>query len=269
MEGRELLRLVAVDVDGCLSGGESQPIDLGLLGYMAELNDRSRQDPLVPAITFITGRSAQYVEVIQQLTRGYLPAIYEVGSAALLPQEYRFLYNPILRPEAFDSIRQARDLIWSTLGKANRAYYQPGLELTISVYPIPPVTMEECGQQVDALMEPYQEWLKVERSRTCIDILPREAGKATGLHWLADLAGVPFSAMAGIGDSPNDGPFLELVAFSGAPANAHPEVKGAVDHLSPWPEGRGVRDFLERCLEYNQGQRTANSAVPLNGAQNE
>ncbi len=255
MERQELLRLVAVDVDGCLSGGESQPIDLGLLQYMAELNDRSRQDPLVPAITFITGRSAQYVEVIQQLTRGYQPAIYEVGSAALLPQEYRFLYNPILRPEAFDSIRQARDRIRSTLGQANRAYYQPGLELTISVYPIAPVTMEECGREVEALIEPYRSWLKVERSRTCIDIVPREAGKATGLRWLADLAQVPFSAMAGIGDSPNDRSFLELVAFSGAPANAHPDLKGFVDYVSAFPEGRGVRDFLERCLEYNQTLR--------------
>lgn len=252
LEEQDLLRLVAVDVDGCLSAGESQPIDLGLLQYMAELNDRSRQDPLAPAITFITGRSAQYVEVIQQLTRGYLPVIYEVGSAALLPQEYRFLYNPVLHPEVFESIRQARDRVRSTLGKANRAYYQPGLELTISVYPTPPVTLEECGREVDALIEPYRFWLKVERSRTCIDILPQEAGKATGLRWLADLAQIPFSAMAGIGDSPNDWPFLELVALSGAPTNAHPEVKGAVDYLSPWPEGQGVRDFLERCLEYNR-----------------
>ncbi len=92
----EAIRLVAVDVDGCLSAGEAQPIDLELLRFIAELNDRSREDPWTPAVTYITGRGAEYVEVIQQLTHGYLPVIYEVGSAALLPATYQFVYSPFI-----------------------------------------------------------------------------------------------------------------------------------------------------------------------------
>lgn len=251
----DAIRLVAVDVDGCLSAGEAQPIDLDLLRFIAELNDRSREDPWTPAVTYITGRGAEYVEVIQQLTRGYLPVIYEVGSAALLPATYQFVYSPFIAAEAFEHIREARERLVRTLGEAGRACCQPGLELTLSIYPIAPVTMEECKQEVDALLEPYRQNLKVEQSRTCIDVLPRGAGKDNGLRWLADLVQMPFSVMAGFGDSPNDQAFLELVAFSGAPANAHPQVKQTVDYVSPHPNGKGVRDFLERCLAHNQAQR--------------
>lgn len=264
-KGEEILRIVAVDVDGCLSAGEAQPIDLDLLRYIGELNERSRNEPLVPGITFITGRGAEYVEVIIQLTRGYLPAIYECGAAALLPMEYRFVYSPFLDPDAFDHIRQARDLFWSELGKANRAYYQPGLELTLSVYPVEPMTMEDCNREIRALYEPYQQQLIVQQARTCIDILPQGGGKGNGLQWLSELTQLPFSEMAGIGDSPNDLPYLELVAFSGAPANAHGDVKQFVDYVSPYPEAQGVRDFLEHCLIYNQERTTSYSKGAIIG----
>jgi HAD superfamily hydrolase (TIGR01484 family) len=262
----EMLHLVSVDVDGCLSAGEAQPIDLDVLRYIGQLNDRSRTDPLVPGISFITGRGAEYVEVIIQLTRAYLPAIYECGAAALLPAEYRFVYSPFLDPDAFEHIRRARDLFWSKLGKTKRAYYQPGLELTLSIFPLEPMTMDECRQEIQALYEPNQEQLMVQQARTCIDVLPQGGGKGNGLRWLSELTQLPFSTLAGIGDSPNDLPFLELVAFSGAPANAHPDVKRSVDYVSPYPEAKGVRDFLNQCLAYNQERDAAQSGDAKIGA---
>ncbi|MGQ9599291.1 MAG: HAD family hydrolase [Anaerolineae bacterium] len=249
------IRLVVVDVDGCLSGGEAQPIDLDLLRFLAELNDQSREDPWTPAVTYITGRGAEYVEVIQQLTRGYFPVIYEMGAAALLPAAYQFIYSPFIATEAFEHIHEARERLACTLGRAKRAYYQPGLELTLSIYPVAPMTIEECKQEVDAILEPYRQNLKIEQSRTCVDVMPLGAGKDNGLRWLADLVQIPFSVMAGFGDSPNDRAFLDLVAFSGVPANAHPQVKQRVDYVSPYPNGKGVHDFLERCLAYNQARK--------------
>jgi 3-deoxy-D-manno-octulosonate 8-phosphate phosphatase KdsC-like HAD superfamily phosphatase len=248
----QLIKLVAIDVDGCLSEGECRPLDLELLRYFGELNELSKSDPMVPAITHITGRSAQYMEVLIQLTRGYMPAIYESGAAALLPQNYRFLYSPYLKPHSLRNMRHARGLIADELEEKGLAFVQPGLELTLSAYPIEPFTMEQLYEQIILIFAPYRDDVIVEQTRTCVDVMPVGSGKAYGLRWLSELSSTPFTAMAGFGDSGNDLAFLDLVAYSGAPSNAVAETKESVKYLSPYSNGRGVRDFLEQCLRINK-----------------
>ncbi len=62
---------------------------------------------------------------------------------------------------------------------------------------------------------------------------------------------VELANVAGIGDSIGDVPFLRIVGFSAAPANASETVKSVVDYCSPWVDGRGVVDVIRQCISMN------------------
>lgn len=61
--------------------------------------------------------------------------------------------------------------------------------------------------------------------------------------------GLSWSQAAAIGDDWPDLPVLRRCAFSGAPANAHAEVKAAVDHVTHQAGGHGAaREFCDVLL---------------------
>ena len=59
---------------------------------------------------------------------------------------------------------------------------------------------------------------------------------------------VPLSRIGGVGDSSSDLTFLTMVGFAAAPANAAPDVKERVHYVSPFEDGEGLMDILERCV---------------------
>ncbi|NIO68246.1 MAG: hypothetical protein GTN71_04125, partial [Anaerolineae bacterium] len=99
-----LVRLVVVDVDGCLTPGEARPWNFEALSYVAQLNREARHNPQVPAVTLCTGRQEPYVEVLMQAIDAHLPAIYENGGGLYFPQEYRFAENPLITPEMREAL---------------------------------------------------------------------------------------------------------------------------------------------------------------------
>jgi len=62
---------------------------------------------------------------------------------------------------------------------------------------------------------------------------------------------VKLANVAGVGDSDGDLPFLRIVGFSAAPANASEHVKSLVDYGSSWADGRGVADIIKHCITFN------------------
>ena len=55
--------------------------------------------------------------------------------------------------------------------------------------------------------------------------------------------------MAAVGDSPGDASFMQLAAWSGAPANVHASVKKIAYYTSPNEDGLGLVDILEKLLK--------------------
>src|SRR5205085_11532099 len=84
------LRVVLTDVDGVITPGEGEPIDLEVIARLADVNARAQRDPLVPALALCTGRQAPYVELMAKLIGCVLPCIFEHGAGLLFPTEYRY-----------------------------------------------------------------------------------------------------------------------------------------------------------------------------------
>jgi 3-deoxy-D-manno-octulosonate 8-phosphate phosphatase KdsC-like HAD superfamily phosphatase len=56
--------------------------------------------------------------------------------------------------------------------------------------------------------------------------------------------------MAGVGDAQGDMPFMQLLAWAAAPANAHAMVKQMAHYTSVYEDGQGLVDILERMREF-------------------
>ena len=67
---------------------------------------------------------------------------------------------------------------------------------------------------------------------------------------LASDLGVPFSAIAYMGDDLNDFPVMQAVGLAACPQDAVPEIREVADYVSPFAGGTGcVRDLLEQHMK--------------------
>lgn len=83
-------------------------------------------------------------------------------------------------------------------------------------------------------------------SRGLIEISAPGVTKALGLAELAELAGVPRSAVVAFGDMPNDIEMLRWAGHGVAMANAHSDVLAAADEVTAPNSEDGVALVLER-----------------------
>lgn len=240
------VRLVVVDVDGCLTPGEGQPWNLQVFSYVAQLNREARHNPQVPAVTLCTGRQEPYVEVLMQAIDAHLPAIYENGGGLYFPQEYRFVEHPIITPQMREALSRVKAALRREIVKAGRGYFQPGKEVSLTLYPTNHTTVHELYHIAIKVLTAHRARYTAQASVSCVDILPEGVDKGSGVKWLSEETGIPLAQIGGIGDSTSDLKFLRLVGHSAAPANATDEVKAAVGYVSPYQDGDGVVDILRQ-----------------------
>lgn len=245
---RPLIRLVLADVDGCLTGGEGRPLDLGVIAEIARLNERSRSDRTVPAISLCTGRPAPYLELLVQAIAAYQPSIFENGCGLLFMEPYGFRAHPSLSSDALASFRTGLDLLDATFVAPGRATWQPGKTYSATLYP----TDGDVHALWSAARAALDDRFYVDEGVLCINIIPGGIDKGVGTEWLCAEAGFTLAEVAGVGDSGADLAFLDKVGFSAAPANATEGVRAGVDYVSSEPEGRGLVDIIERITSANR-----------------
>lgn len=257
--GATRLRLVLLDVDGCLTPGEGGAWNWTALETIGDYNRRAQQGEELPAVTLCTGRQEPYVEVLMQAIGSYLPGIYEQGCGLYFPGEFRFAEHPHITPATREALILSKETVLSEVVERGMGFFQPGKESSFSVYPLPGTVVGQLQEAIVDALAPYSELLEVHSSVSCVDVTPAGIDKGAGARWLSAETGIPLAAVGGIGDSPNDLPFLRLVGRSAAPSNAADQVRAAVDYVSPYENGEGVLDILRHW-------RTASLAHCVTGA---
>jgi len=241
-----MIRLLVVDVDGVLSLGEATPLDGTVLQRLAAINDRARHDPTRLALTLCTGRPAPYVEVLMQVIHGFYPAIYEHGAGLYIPAPYGFKWHPTLTPTVQTQLMQLHSVLHDALVATDRAYFQPGKSASLSLFARPGVPLHEVWSEAARLACQCGDTFLVEAGVTCVNILVRGLDKAEGVRWLSRETDILLHEMAGVGDAPGDMPFMQLLGWAAAPANAHAAVKQMPHYTSAYEDGQGLVDILER-----------------------
>lgn len=237
------IRLIVFDIDGVLTDGEAQALDLNLLEQLASMNRLARANPDRPAVTLCTGRPAPYVEMMLQAIDGHLPAVFENGAGLYLPDSYRFLPHPALGIDV--GLRSVRSRIQSSIVQAGHAYFQPGKEYSLTLFANRPEETDKLHHWTSSALDSLNDSVDLVYSSSCLNIVPRGIHKGKGVDFLASQTGYQADHMLGVGDSDVDLQFLSQVGFSAAPSNANPEIKQLVQYVSPHPTSAGVRDILE------------------------
>lgn len=236
------IRLLVFDIDGVLTQGEARALDLRLLERLADMNIAARQDSSRPAVTLATGRPAPYVEAFLQAIDGHVAALFEHGTGLYVPDGYRFLPNPAMdEPLEFDAVRLC---LREALVHTGQAFFQPGKEYSLSIFPHDPAQIGMLYDQAVAALGSLRESVDLLYSTSCLNVLPRGLHKGKGIEFLSSQTGYVPAEMLGVGDSDIDLAFLAQVGYSAAPANANSRVKQLVQYVAPRPGSDGVRDIL-------------------------
>jgi hypothetical protein len=124
------IRLVVIDIDGCLTPGEAQPWDFSVLQFVAELNRKARADARRFAVTLCTGRQEPYVEAMMQAIDAHAPGIYENGGGLYSPAQYRFAENPAIDAGKREKIAKVREILAKEIVETGMGQFQPGKEVS-------------------------------------------------------------------------------------------------------------------------------------------
>jgi hydroxymethylpyrimidine pyrophosphatase-like HAD family hydrolase len=239
------IRLLLFDIDGVLTAGEAQPLDLALLANLMIMNRAAREDPRQPAVTLCTGRPAPYVEVMLQAIDGHLPAVFENGCGLYQPAGYQFHAHPLVAASRPAFVR-VRERLRAALVETGQVFFQPGKDYSLSLFPLAGVSVDDLRPLAEAALGSDVEAVSLVYSFSCLNVVPRGVDKSAGLRYLCEATGYAPEEVLGVGDSDVDLPFLSQVGYSAAPANANAAVKALVDYVSPYPTAHGVRDILKR-----------------------
>jgi hydroxymethylpyrimidine pyrophosphatase-like HAD family hydrolase len=238
------LRLVLADIDGVITRGEGQAVELDTLERLAAINAAAQHDPSVPAITLCTGRQAPYVELMAQLVGGFLPCIFEHGAGLFFPTAFRYEFDARLGPDYAAPLARLRAALQSPLLSGGHAFVQPGKEATMTLYPLGDFTVDDLLRVAEALVPEVAPEFGVARNVNGVEIRPLGIDKGTGAERIADLLGISLEAIAGVGDSDPDLSYLSRVGFSAAPANATPAVRQSVGYVAGAPFGAGLLEIV-------------------------
>lgn len=236
------IQLIVFDIDGVLTAGEAQPLDLPLLAQLREMNRIARADARQPAVTLCTGRPAPYLEVMLQAIDGHLPGIFENGAGLYVPATYRFLPHPDISGAV--TMQQVRQRLDDTLVRSGLAYFQPGKIYTLTLFATDPADTGRLLERTAVALGPLAEAIELVYSFSCLNLLPLGMHKGKGIIFLANQVGIAPENMLGVGDSDVDLPFLQTVGYAAAPGNANEAVKQLAHYISPYPTSAGVRDIL-------------------------
>ncbi|MCA1644336.1 MAG: HAD hydrolase family protein [Chloroflexi bacterium] len=249
------LRLVLADIDGVITRGEGQAIDIDVLQRLAAINATAQLNPRVPAITLCTGRQAPYVELMAQLVGAFLPCIFEHGAGLFFPTTFLYEFDARLGSDYAGRLARLRAAIDEPLIRTGRAFVQPGKEATMTLYPRGPVgesSVDGLLDEVAAIVAHAAPDYDVARNVHGVEVRPRGIDKGSGARRMADLLEIPLTAIAGIGDSDPDLAFLDRVGLSAAPANATPAVRGNVNYVATVPFGAGLLEIVTLVEQRNR-----------------
>ncbi len=249
------LRLVLADVDGVITRGEGQAIDIEVLQRLAAINAAATLDPCIPAITLCTGRQAPYVELMAQLVGAFLPCIFEHGAGLFFPTTFLYEFDTHLGPDYATRLATLRAALDGPLIQPGRAFVQPGKEATMTLYPRGPLgtsSVAELAELVEAVVARVAPEFGVARNVHGVEVRPRGIDKGTGARRMADLLDIPLQAMAGVGDSDPDLTFLNCVGLSAAPGNATPTVRQHVMYVANASFGDGLLEIVALVEQRNR-----------------
>lgn len=268
-----MTQLFATDLDGTLlnsSGGIS-------VANVAALKFAQKSGLHV---VFVTGRPPRWMAEIGNITGMHGHAICANGALLLDVSSGEILQANYLEPElGLDVVSRLRSLdpqISFAVEVADNEVpfvidenYRPRWETQQVVPRVPVGEMFNSGRVIKLMARPSahakldaDQFVSAAESvaadlvdlthSNIFDVLlemsPGGVNKGTALAAFADNLGIAQTAVAAVGDMPNDVPMISWAGQGGAVANAHDSVKAVADVLLPSNDDDAVSVFIDKLL---------------------
>jgi hydroxymethylpyrimidine pyrophosphatase-like HAD family hydrolase len=236
-----------VDLDGTLIGKVS--ISPRVVHAISEVS------PYLP-VSIATGREAADVLQFARQLNLTAPQICDGGATALSPVNGRLIWTSALPEERAETIV-------TTLSRLNTPFMatHPSGSFTrladirdwrlirISAMDIDEPSADRLASQFygDPALNVVKVFLHY-NDLWAVDFTPVGVDKGTAAQKLADILGIEVCQIAGVGDSYNDLPMLEVCGLSIAMGGAPPEVKAVADYIAPTVEEDGLAVAIEEVV---------------------
>ncbi|MGN8226110.1 HAD hydrolase family protein [Gracilimonas sp. BCB1] len=246
-----MIKLFITDLDGCISHPFVSP-NWDAVSKIKELNQRSREEEEIPALTICSGRPFPYVECVAQWLDVNIPMVFESGGGMYDFNTNEITWNPHFDDEAKAAVAEIQDWINGTLVKNYKGTYPEFAKYTdVGLVNPDPSKVALMHQEVLNYVPERYPMFEVHATDISVNIILKKANKGVGIRLLCELLEIDLNEVAYIGDSSGDMPGLEIVGKSFAPVNAKSFVKDAVDQVTK-ETTEGVLEAFEELIAYNK-----------------
>lgn len=247
-----MIEIIVADVDGCLSAGVGKIFNLDKFKRIQELNERSKTEDMIPALTVCSGRQQPYLEAMLQLINGYYPAIFENGGGVFDLQKLTVVWNPKFTEEQARELRRMRQIVEKEYIDTYDLYLEVGKRTALGILGYDQEILKKVYRELRQIVVERGFELQVIFVHFAIDILVPGINKGSGVNMLSQKKNIPLTHIATIGDSDGDIPLLNFSGFGSAPANASPKAKEAADYVSELNDIDAVVEIYEKCIQMNR-----------------
>ncbi len=247
-----MITLFVSDIDGCLAEPYA-PFEMTRLAYLADRTAKGgmpRDHGVLPAVSICSGRSYPYVEAMCQLLGCRVPVLFESGAGMFDREAATCTWHPKATPGVRKQVNRVRKFM-ERLVEGTGMSIDYAKVMQAALVGTNADELKNAASAISDWVHAHAPEFETFTTHVSIDVVPRWLTKREGLLWLSQHAGVPLENMAYIGDTNGDIGALKSVRLSFAPANAVPEVRKIVDHVTQDPYADGVIEALSRCLVHN------------------
>ncbi len=215
-----MIRIFAVDIDGCLTIPFKTPHWESFSALRAR-NMAAKTDPAIPKLAILTGRPQPYAEAMAQMLDIDQPVIFESGGGLFDPVTTQVHWSPEITPEVLVCIgrlrRWAAELIAREFPDAMLEFAK---HTDVGFIHQDSAVIDRITRLCRERVACEDGLFSVHHTEISVNVILTRCDKGSGLRWISERTGVPLEQIAYIGDSSGDVPALKIAGRSFSPSNA-------------------------------------------------
>ncbi|MDR9416137.1 MAG: HAD-IIB family hydrolase [Gracilimonas sp.] len=250
-----MIKLFITDLDGCISHPFKTP-NWEHISEIRKLNQESRTNETIPALTICSGRPFPYVEAVGQWLDVEVPVVFESGGGMYDIKTNEITWNPHFDEDAREAVLEIKDWIENVLIKNYEGTYPEFAKYTDAGLVNPdPAKVKKMHDELLNFVPKRFPMFEIHATEISVNVILKKANKGIGITHLSEDLELDLEETAYIGDSSGDIPGLKIVGRSFAPQNAASFVKKVVDH-EVGEATLGVLEAYKMLIDFNSAETT-------------
>lgn len=245
-----MIKLFVTDLDGCISFPFQAPVWENM-SQIRRLNEESRNDKTVPALSICTGRPYPYAEAVAQWLHIDIPFVFESAGLYIWNGNY---IKTALKDDEVDLVPIIEVRRWiqnEVLPSFPSAAIEFTKRMDAGVVSPDKSVIDDIHSIIKERVENSYPNLEIHITDVSVNILLGGNNKLQGMKLLAEELNITLDEIAYIGDTGGDIPALREVKKAFCPSNATRAVKNVSKEMHGKTSDAVLAAYRE-VIEYNR-----------------